>query len=84
MQSIHLSDQLYNDARRHAANAGFVSVDDFIADLVRNELDEPTDYAKFFTPERLAMIDEAVADLDAGKGISAEKVHDDLRRRFGE
>ena len=39
---LQLSDQLYAQAKRRAGEAGFESVDDYIADVVTDELTEDT------------------------------------------
>ena len=44
MHQVHLelTDQAYNQAKLRAASAGFRSVDEYIADVVSNELSEDT------------------------------------------
>lgn len=80
MQRIQLSDQLYQDARRRAEAAGFVTVDEYVADIVQQDIEVPGDLDYLFTPGRLARIDEGIAQIDAGLGIPLEKV----RESFGQ
>jgi hypothetical protein len=83
MQQIQLSDELYRVARERASAAGFPSVDEYIADVVRHDLDEVgEDLNYLFTPERLAKIDEGVAQIDAGLGIPMEQVREHFRQRY--
>jgi len=81
MYQIHLSEQLFQDAQRRAAEAGFESVDDYVADVLQNELENGENLDRLFTPERLAHIDRAAAQIDAGLGITAEQVKEHFRRK---
>ena len=40
MHQVRLSDELYQDAQRRAAEAGFPSVDDYVANLLQHDLHE--------------------------------------------
>ena len=40
MHQIQLNDQLYEEAQRRATATGFSSVDDFVANILRLELNE--------------------------------------------
>jgi plasmid stability protein len=86
MHYIAVDDQLYAKLSLRATAAGYASVDDYVCDILREELDDredlPENFDHLFTPERLAIIDQAVAELDAGKGIPAERVHEHFRRKF--
>jgi len=86
MHQISIDDQVYADVSRRATDAGFPSVDAYVNDILRHyPFDEETeDLSGFFTPERLALIDEAVAEIDAGKGIPLEEVREHFRRKFSE
>jgi len=74
MHQIQLNDQLYQEAQRRAAEAGFGSVDECVADMLQQDLEETENLDHFFTPERLARIDRAAAQIDAGLGIPSEQV----------
>jgi hypothetical protein len=83
MHPIHVSEQLYQFAERRAADAGFGSVDDFIADYLQHELeDEAEDLSGFFTPERIAEIDRAAAQADAGQVRTMAEVREHFRRKM--
>lgn len=83
MRQVQLSDQLYDQAKRRAAAAGFKTVDDFVADVLADELigDTP-DLDHLFTAERLAHIDKAAAQVKAGKTHTAAEVREHFRKRF--
>ncbi len=84
MHHIQLNDDLYQEAERRASAAGFVSVDDYVADVLQHDLLEDTENLdSLFTPERLAHIDRAVTQIDAGQGIPAEQVRNYFRRKPG-
>ena len=81
MHQIQLNDQLYQDALRRAAEVGFQTVDEFVADILQHELEDTEKLDHFFTPERLAHIDQAAAQIDAGQGIPAEQVREHFRQK---
>jgi len=68
MPQIHLNDQVFNTAQRRAADAGYSSVDEYVADVVTHdangERSESFDHA--FTPERLAELERISAEIKAG------------------
>ena len=81
MHQVNLNDQLYNEAQRRATAAGFSSVDDYVADVLSHDFeldDENLDH--FFTPERLALIDQSVADVAAGNVHSLDQVRESLAK----
>ncbi len=83
MQQIQLDDRLYREARERASAAGFELVDEYIADVVQQDLDEVgEDLNHLFTSECLARIDEGVAQIDAGLGIPIEEVREHFRQRY--
>jgi|GEM_PF-820253 len=85
MHQIQLADDVYEQARRRAAEAGFASVDEFVADMVSHdgvddgEADEPN-VDHLFTPERLAEIDQAEADIRAGRFYTTEQAYAELEK----
>lgn len=82
MHQVYLSDQLYQEAQRRAAEAGFVSVDEFIADILKQDFDEEIeDLDRFFTPERLAKIDQAAAQVKAGQFFTSDQVREHFRQK---
>ena len=79
MPQVHLNDQIYQEARRRAETGGFSSVDEYVADVLSHDFqldDEHLD--RFFTPERLALIDQAAADVAAGNVHTMEQVRESL------
>ncbi len=82
MHQIQLDDRLYRKAERRALASGFVTVNDYVADVLQNDLHEETENLEYlFTPDRLAHIDRAAAQIDAGQGIPAEKVRDYFQQK---
>jgi hypothetical protein len=82
MQQIQLTDELYQEAQRRASTSGFMTVDEYVADVLQSNLHEETeDFDYRFTQERLAQIDRAAAQIDAGQGIPAEQVRDHFRQK---
>jgi hypothetical protein len=82
MRQIQMSDQLYQEILRRATADGFAGVDDFVTDRFVQEFAEPVNYDHLFTPERIAKIQAAVKQMDAGLGIPEEQVREHFRRRF--
>jgi hypothetical protein len=83
MQHVQLSDRLYKDAQRRAAEAGFSSVDAFIAEVVSHNLhDESEDLDHLFTPERIARLDRISAEIKAGgKTYTMEEVREHFEKK---
>jgi hypothetical protein len=77
MQTVLLPDSLYSDVRR-AAEAEGMSVDVFVAATVKERLQIADVDESFFTPERLALIDEADADISAGRFLSLSQLEASL------
>ena len=81
MQQIHVDDQLFHVAQIRANAAGFQTVDEYVADLLQNDLSETENLDHFFSPDRLALIDAAAAQIAAGQGMTPEQVDAELARR---
>jgi PHD/YefM family antitoxin component YafN of YafNO toxin-antitoxin module len=81
MHQVQLNDQLYLEAQRRAAEAGFSSVDEYIAEVVQQDLLEPENLDHFFTPERLAHIDRAAAQIKAGESYTSDQVREHFRQK---
>ena len=80
MQKVQLSDNLYKKAQRAARNKG-ASVDSFIAEAVRNYLDDdPDNFDHLFTPEVIAHLDGISARIKEGEGKTIEEVERDFAK----
>jgi hypothetical protein len=67
MPEIQLNDQIFKVAQRRAADGGYSSVDEYIADIVVHDITEDADnFNDVFTPERLARLGEISAEIKAG------------------
>jgi hypothetical protein len=82
MHQVNLEDQVYETAQRQAAAAGFDSVDDYFTDMVVNGVDDETsNFDHLFTPERMAIIQAADAEIDAGLGLTIEEAEREFAKR---
>jgi hypothetical protein len=76
MHQVQLNDNLYKEAERRAREAGFGSVDEFVADRLENDFsEEQENFDHLFTPEVIADLDKISADMQAGKSVSMEEVN---------
>ena len=67
--------------RSGAAEAGFPNVDEYVADVLSHELQaENPNLDHFFTPERLAEIDQSLADVRAGKVLTLDQADAELAK----
>lgn len=84
MRQISIDDQVYAEVSRRATAAGFSNVDAYVNDILRDyAFDEETeDLSGFFTPERIAEIDRAAAQADAGQVRTIAEVREHLRRKL--
>jgi hypothetical protein len=81
MQQIQLSDQLYQEAQRRAAEAGFASVDEYVADRLHFDFAEDQDnFDDRFTPEIIAHLDRISEEMKAGKSVSIEEAEEHLAK----
>jgi hypothetical protein len=75
MYQVQLNDKLYKEAERRAREAGFGSVDEFVADQLETDFcDEQEDFDDRFTPEIVAHLDRISGEMKAGKSVSIEEV----------
>ncbi len=82
MPHIEMDDRIFDDARRRASAEGFASVDAYIAAIVLYDLaDDAPNLDDLFTPERLAIIDQAAADIDAGNFFTADQARKHLQQK---
>lgn len=81
MHQVNLDDRIYEEARRRAEAAGFSSVDDYVADVLTYDFQlEAEDFGHFFTPERLALIDQAAAEAAAGSVHTMDEARESLAK----
>jgi hypothetical protein len=86
MHQVQLDERLYKEAQRRASEAGFASVDEYVADVVSHDLIEDSvgetpNLDHLFTPERLAHIDAAAAQIEAGNYFTAEQVREHFKKK---
>lgn len=75
MPQVELDDQVFKVAQRRAAEAGFSSVDEYVADVVVHDTDDEADnFDHLFTPEVVARLDQISNEMKAGKSVSMEEV----------
>jgi hypothetical protein len=85
MHQVQLNDQLYKEVRRRATEAGFSTVDEYIAEVLSHDLHDDTENLDhLFTPERLAHIDKAEAEIKAGNFYTADQADAELAKRRAE
>lgn len=83
MPQVQLSDQLYQKLVVRAKEHGYESVDAYVSDHFELELAEPVNFDEFFTPERLAEIKSAIAQVEAGESLTAQVMREHFGRKAG-
>jgi hypothetical protein len=83
MQKVQLTDQLYQEAQRRAAEAGFASVDEYIADVVTQDVaDDAENFDHLFTPQVVSELEQISATAKAGgKTYSSEEVRKHFQKK---
>lgn len=82
MQPIQLSDHVYQRAQQRAAEAGYPTVDEYVAEIVESALESSADFDHLFTAEIVAELDQLHADVQAGgKNYSSHDVDEHFRRK---
>ena len=83
MHQVQLNDELYKEAERRARDAGFGSVDEFVADRLENDfLDEQENLDHLFTPEVIADLDKISHGIKAGgKTYTMEEVDEHFEKK---
>jgi hypothetical protein len=80
MHQVQLSAEVYEQASRWAAAAGFASVDEYVSNvLTQGFVDPGDDLDRFFTADRLSKIDRAIAQIDAGQSFTVDQVREHFR-----
>src|SRR5277367_4041060 len=79
MPEVRLDEKLYKEAQRRARDAGFDSVDEFVAEQLGSDFSvEQEDFDDRFTPEVIAHLDRISDQMKAGKSVSMEEVDNHL------
>lgn len=73
MPAIQLAAPLYEQLRTRAANAGYASVDDYVTDMLREDLANTQNFDHLFTPERIAKLDQIVENIEAGGSLYTQE-----------
>jgi hypothetical protein len=86
MPQVRLDEQVFETAQRRAVDAGYSSVEEYISDfVVHDQVDDMAsqtpDLEHLFTPDRLAHIDAAMAEIKGGRSFSSEEAADELANR---
>ena len=77
MPRVQLNDQIFDAAQRRAADEGYASVNEYIADVVTHDLSDAENFYHVFTPERLAELEKISAEIKAGgKTYSIDEVRE--------
>jgi len=66
MPQVQLNDKVFDAAQRRAADGGYTSVDEYIADVVIGDLNGVENFDHLFTPERIAELETISAEIKAG------------------
>ena len=81
MHQVQLSDQLYRVAQRRASEAGFATVEEYIADVEAQDIADDTENVDhLFTPQVVAELEQiSAAAKPGGKTYSSEEVREHFR-----
>jgi hypothetical protein len=79
MHQVQLPEPIYKEAQRRAADAGYSNVDEYVTDLLSQELAAESDFDQLFTPERIAQLDQVSAEINAG---AKTFTMDEVRQHF--
>ena len=78
---LELTDQLYNQVMRRAAESGFESIEEYAVGVITDDLaDDTENLDHIFTPERLAHIDKAIAQVKAAEFMTSDQVRAHFRK----
>jgi len=83
MYQVRLNDKLYKEAERRAREAGFGSVDEFVADRLESDFsDGQENFDHLFTPEVIAHLDKISQKIKAGgKTYTMEEVDEHFEKK---
>jgi hypothetical protein len=83
MRQVQLNDKLYKEAQRRAREAGFGSVDEFVADRLESDFsDEQENFDHLFTPDVIADLDKISDQIKSGgKTYTMEEVDEHFEKK---
>jgi hypothetical protein len=83
MHQVQLNDKLYKEAERRAREAGFGSVDEFVAERLEIDFSEQQEnFDHLFTPEVIADLDKISAQVKAGgKTYTLQEVDEHFEKK---
>ncbi len=86
MPQVELDNAIFGAVQRKAVDAGYSSVDEYVADVIFQDVTEDNDGITpemdyLFTAERLRHIDEAAAEIKSGNYFTAEQVREHFKRK---
>jgi hypothetical protein len=86
MPQIQLDEGVFRAVQRRAADGGYSTVDEYIADMVVHDLveggaGETPNLDHLFTPACLEQIDQAAAEIDAGHSFTAPEVREHFKQK---
>jgi hypothetical protein len=83
MQQVQLTDQLYNVAQRRASESGYSSVEEYIADVVAQDVaDDTENFDHLFTPQVVIELERISAAAKAGgTTYTSEEVREHFQRK---
>jgi hypothetical protein len=71
MHQVQLNERLCKEAERRAAEAGFSTVDEYVADRLESDFsDAREDFDDRFTPQVVARLDQISDQMKAGQSVS--------------
>jgi len=83
MQRVQINDQLYKRAERRAMEGGFSTVDEYVADVLRQSVnDDSENVDHLFTPDVIAHLDEISDGIKAGgKTYTLDEVKEHFEKK---
>lgn len=79
MHQVQLPERIFKEAERRAADAGYSNVDEYVTDVLSQELAAESDLDHLFTPERIAQLDGISAEI---KGGAVTYAMEEIKRHF--
>jgi hypothetical protein len=84
MPQLEVSEEIFTLAKHHAEQRGYAAVNEYVADVLSRDFESQAENLDgLFTPERLAMIDAAKAEIDAGNFYTSDQVREHFEKKRG-